>query len=990
MDRLEPRQLLSTINGTVYVDADGAGTAGQPISGAIVYSDTNFNGILDAGEPSATSDIGGSYALTVPGGTTYMLRCQTSGSYFISQPTEQVQYVTIQPGFAVFNINFRALAAGSYGVNFFRDVNGNGTKDSGDPAVTGRTVWADLDNDGVLDPTEPAAAAGNTGFAKLSLRPGAYTLRFSKPAGWSYTTADGGAVSYSVTAQQTNLAANAGSNGPPLVDGFVFTDVNGNTRYDDVDTPLAGSTVFYDVDGNNAVSAPDVVQQTAADGTFHFTGPFLDGKLIYAGGAGYSVSSFTTGDNNLFLAATNAHGAISGFIYADLDSSGTQNGTEPFLPGRPVYLDLNDNGTPDPGEPMSVTANNGYFRLDAPVGMRRVRTLASDDYAFGANGGAFPLVNVVANGNLYGAGQLGMIDNRPTRNRCGIQGYSFEDTNRNGRMDPGERGLPGRTVYADADFDGIFDVGERSAVSDSSGLFVITELQTSHSYDLRQLAAAGSEPIWVGSTGVNRVTFGSTAALAFMDFASRTIPPLGLTAAFTGDNGTYPQNIRLQFNRDVSKSLGHADVILYSISDNVYATSVISDFDQSIVDGVTVANLHFPGLVSGYYRLTIRANAVCDAGLKGLATDYNYEFLTYRPGVFSSADTIRIQPNAGATAAEVYLGANPTPFYTVPFSANLGGLFIDARGGDDTLICDASLPTTVSLTGNDGTDTLIVTGSPAAAENVTFDTAGASAAGGTSIIAGADVERRRFDGNGGLDSLNVASGPAVTFPDSQDLQSLTVAAGASAGLTAGTASTILTRNLSIAGRLDLTDGALTFDYSGASPLGSWNGSAYTGVSGLVASGRNGGAWNGNGIVTSSASGNLTTLGVAEIAGDVRVKYTYAGDANLDGKINVDDYGHIDSNVVLPGITGWINGDFNYDGKINVDDYGIIDSNVPIQGPPLGAAQDAQTASPPLAPSRTQPLSAVNSGQPSDAYGLARLNFLAPPAAGHRAIDLLNL
>ena len=64
---------------------------------------------------------------------------------------------------------------------------------------------------------------------------------------------------------------------------------------------------------------------------------------------------------------------------------------------------------------------------------------------------------------------------------------------------------------------------------------------------------------------------------------------------------------------------------------------------------------------------------------------------------------------------------------------------------------------------------------------------------------------------------------------------------------------------------------------------------------------------------------------------VIVKYTYGGDANFDGKINVDDYGRIDFNVPL-GTSGWYNGDFNYDGKINVDDYGIIDFNVIIQGP----------------------------------------------------------
>src|SRR5439155_18378230 len=73
--------------------------------------------------------------------------------------------------------------------------------------------------------------------------------------------------------------------------------------------------------------------------------------------------------------------------------------------------------------------------------------------------------------------------------------------------------------------------------------------------------------------------------------------------------------------------------------------------------------------------------------------------------------------------------------------------------------------------------------------------------------------------------------------------------------------------------------------------------------------------------------------------DTLVMYTYGGDANLDGKINVDDYGRIDFAVPL-GIAGWSNGDFNYDGKINVDDYGIIDFNVGIQGPAFFATGGA--------------------------------------------------
>ena len=76
-------------------------------------------------------------------------------------------------------------------------------------------------------------------------------------------------------------------------------------------------------------------------------------------------------------------------------------------------------------------------------------------------------------------------------------------------------------------------------------------------------------------------------------------------------------------------------------------------------------------------------------------------------------------------------------------------------------------------------------------------------------------------------------------------------------------------------------------------------------------------------------------GVSTIGGNVIVAYTYAGDANLDGKINIDDYGRIDGQVSQSGsVWGWFNGDFNYDGKINIDDYGIIDGAINAQGTPL--------------------------------------------------------
>jgi autotransporter-associated beta strand protein len=169
--------------------------------------------------------------------------------------------------------------------------------------------------------------------------------------------------------------------------------------------------------------------------------------------------------------------------------------------------------------------------------------------------------------------------------------------------------------------------------------------------------------------------------------------------------------------------------------------------------------------------------------------------------------------------------------------------------------------------------------------------------------------------------------------------------------------------LTISGNVDIGDNKLI---AVGGTVGSWNGSAYTDLSGLIQAGRTTSSnWSGSGIVTSQTSAtngsNFTSIGVATgaqvvpssatatalwagqtITGtDALVMYTYGGDANLDGKINIDDYGHIDTSIGI-GLTGWFNGDFNYDGVINIDDYGIIDVNIGIQGAPFPTAAAAAT------------------------------------------------
>ena len=129
------------------------------------------------------------------------------------------------------------------------------------------------------------------------------------------------------------------------------------------------------------------------------------------------------------------------------------------------------------------------------------------------------------------------------------------------------------------------------------------------------------------------------------------------------------------------------------------------------------------------------------------------------------------------------------------------------------------------------------------------------------------------------------------------------------------------------------------------------------VEAYVASARNGGAWTGSGITSTSAR-NLSTTGLGVLsgaeytsvggtgtfsgqtygAGDTLVKYTWNGDANLDGRVTFDDYVKIDTGFNTH-LTGWLNGDFNYSGGVTFDDYVLIDIAFNQQSGTLGRAVD---------------------------------------------------
>ncbi len=133
--------------------------------------------------------------------------------------------------------------------------------------------------------------------------------------------------------------------------------------------------------------------------------------------------------------------------------------------------------------------------------------------------------------------------------------------------------------------------------------------------------------------------------------------------------------------------------------------------------------------------------------------------------------------------------------------------------------------------------------------------------------------------------------------------------------------------------LDITNNHLFIDYGSSDPIGT--------ILGYLKAGFNNGGWNGTtGIISSTAQtltnnlkygigwadGNDKTGAVAGLSsGEIELKYTLLGDANLDGTVNGSDFSILAANFGL-GLTNWDQGNFLYSSSVNGSDFSALAAN----------------------------------------------------------------
>jgi serine-aspartate repeat-containing protein C/D/E len=500
------------------------------ISG-VKFNDLNGNGVRDLGEPgvsgikmtldgcpspcvqppiaSTNTAADGSFSFTIPFGTYFLSEAVPFGFQQTTPATGEIPVVLDFGHQAVSGLLFgnRAFPASISGTKF-NDVNGNGVRDTGEPALPGVTIQ--LRNPAGQITSVTTDASGGFSFTGLTAFVGTYTLSEVVPAGFVQTApAAPGTFSVTLVPGQNAtgfLFGNRAAVGS--IAGTKFNDANGNGARDTGEAGVSGVTIQL----HNSIGQ---VSSTTTDtsGNFSFTGlpagPYFLSEVVPAGsvqtlpggGAGINIT-LTPGQNAtgfLFGNQVAAPASIAGVKFNDANGNGVRDSGELGLSGVSIQLK-----TPSGQTLLATTDASGAFSFTGlaagtyvlseivPAGFTQTAPPAPGTFtvtlAAGQNATGFLF------GNTAAATGLGLIS-----------GTKYLDLNKNGILDGIDRPEEG-IVFVLTDANGV----TRQTRSAFDGTFSFSNLPPGN-YVLSEILPAGFFQTFPG-TPTNPGTYKITLA----------------------------------------------------------------------------------------------------------------------------------------------------------------------------------------------------------------------------------------------------------------------------------------------------------------------------------------------------------------------------------------------------------------------------------------------------------------------------------------------
>lgn len=282
------------------------------------------------------------------------------------------------------------------------------------------------------------------------------------------------------------------------VGDLVWNDKNGNGLQDGTENGIAGVVVellnplnqviatqttgngAQDVDGDGLIDPPGAYRfRGLAAGTYQVRIP--------APPAGYAPTYDEDGTTSpslstVVLVAQQQHltadfgyqgnASIGDLVWIDNNGNGVTDSGEQGLANVRVYLDSNQNGSWNAGEPFVVTDSSGAYEFSALLG---------GDYTVAIDTGSLPAglaltgdpdstldhktVVILANGQNHDTADFGYQGN------AGIGDFVWYDVDGDGVQDVGEPALENVRLYLDLDDDAVLDANEPSVLTSSLGAY---------------------------------------------------------------------------------------------------------------------------------------------------------------------------------------------------------------------------------------------------------------------------------------------------------------------------------------------------------------------------------------------------------------------------------------------------------------------------------------------------------------------------------------
>ncbi|MGB3916959.1 MAG: SdrD B-like domain-containing protein, partial [Thiothrix litoralis] len=369
---------IAGITVTLFTDPNGDGDPADGVSVTTATTDSAGNYLFSNLKP-------GNYVVVETDFAEWQSTADTQGAN-----DNRVPVVLASAQHSTGNDFLDAKQKGSLSGVVWTDSNTDGVRDVGENSIPGATVTV-LDASGTVVATLTTDVDG--AYKADNLPPGTYVVKVdpaSLPAGVQQTADPDAAKDH-----QTTANVNPGAETSGLDFGYVASvilgdrawhDLNANGVQDAAEPGVAGVvvTLFRDANGDGIPSVDEQVKTvlTGVDGAYQFSGLLpLDYLVTFSQPAGYLRSLSNQGADDSLDSDADANGLVA----VSLKTGSTLTVDAGFYRlgslGDYVWLDANDNGVQDDGEP--VMAGVAVQLLDgAGTQLATTTTDASGHYLF--------------------------------------------------------------------------------------------------------------------------------------------------------------------------------------------------------------------------------------------------------------------------------------------------------------------------------------------------------------------------------------------------------------------------------------------------------------------------------------------------------------------------------------------------------------------------------------------------------------------------------